>query len=451
MATIAAQRSPLYWQKVPGGLPAIVDVSKFSGNIFFVDSNAANAGDTTGHGSEPDAPFATWDYAVGQCTANQGDVILILPGHAEAVIAAGTVTLDVAGVTTIFLGHGAARGTMTFGTAVGASVLITAANVKVLNALCVAAIDGLTNPWHVQAADCELDLEWRDGSATIEAERAVLTTAAADRLKVNLVHRGFITGNAGVNAIRLVGCDGARINVDYYGLCTTAVVEFLTTACTNVDVKGRFYVHGQSLVRNVVDTVTGSTWTADGFDSIAGAHFSGGNALALAADDVSAVKAETALIKTETDKIASVKTVTDALTYDRVLKVTIADGTTIPNNSQAAGGLLATATGGDCLIEEIVWQRGATAFTVATNLEFSTDNTNGLTGAAAPNVVALLAKFAANNTGIASIDGSTKQLPFVLESTKKLYIHGDDAAPGAGGATDFYIKYRPLTSAGSLA
>lgn len=132
-------------------------------------------------------------------------------------------------------------------------------------------------------------------------------------------------------------------------------------------------------------------------------------------------------------------------------KTSIADGTTIPNNAQAAAGLLATATNGDCLIEEIVWQRGADNFVGPTNYEFTTDNVNGLTGAAAPNVLALLAKFNAQKTGIASIDGATKQLPFVLESGKKLYIHGDDGATSAGGATDFYIKYRRLAANAYLA
>jgi hypothetical protein len=132
-------------------------------------------------------------------------------------------------------------------------------------------------------------------------------------------------------------------------------------------------------------------------------------------------------------------------------KTTIADGTTIPNNAQAAAGLLATATGGDVLVEEIIWQRGADNFVGPTNYEFTTDNVAGLSGAAAPNGVAILAKFNAAKTGILSIDGTTKQIPFVLESTKKLYIHGDDAATSAGGTTDFYIKYRRLAAGAYLA
>src|SRR4030042_373221 len=177
---------------------------------------------------------------------------------------------------------------------------------------------------------------------------------------------------------------------------------------------------------------------------------------------------EIAAIKTETDKIGTVAntggtasigaiigdvkniTVAEQL-MDGYKKTTIADGTTIPNNSQAAAGLLATANGGDILVEEIIWQRGADNFVGPTNYEFTTDNVAGLTGVDAPNGVAILAKFNAAKTGVLSIDGTTKQLPFVLESTKKLYIHGDDAATSAGGTTNFYIKYKRLAAGAYLA
>lgn len=128
-----------------------------------------------------------------------------------------------------------------------------------------------------------------------------------------------------------------------------------------------------------------------------------------------------------------------------VLKTTIADGTTIPNNSQAAAGLLATASG-DVLIEEIIIQRAATNFAGPTNYELTTDNVAGLTGAAAPVGLLPLADFEAQDTTILSLDGATKQIPFVLEDGKKLYIHGDDGATSAGGSTDFYIKYRGVGS-----
>ena len=260
-------------------------------NVFFLDSSASARGgaDVTNGGTKA-APFLTLNYAFTQCVANRGDVIVGMPNHAETLTAAAAVAANIAGVRFIGMGVGANRPTFTFGTSTAASILITAANIKMWNIVGVAGIDGLTNPFHVQAIDCDLDLEWRDGSATVEALRAILTTAAADRLYANLRYYGFTTGDAVVNAIRLVGCNGGRINVDAFGLCSTAWVEFVTTACSDIVVKGRMFTQGiTNFTRDVVDTVGGSTWSAEIFDASNGSNVSGGSAAALAVDDVSVV------------------------------------------------------------------------------------------------------------------------------------------------------------------
>jgi hypothetical protein len=149
----------------------------------------------------------------------------------------------------------------------------------------------VVSPIVVSAPDCTIDIEVQDASAAIECVSAILTTADADKLSVNLKYRGFIAGNACVSPIRLVGVDTARIFVDFYGVASTAVVEFHTTACHDIDVTGKFYNNGTSLTKNVVDTATGSTWSARGWDGNSNANFSGGDNAALASDDASTIKA----------------------------------------------------------------------------------------------------------------------------------------------------------------
>ena len=260
-------------------------------NVFFVDStSSARGGADATNGGTKAAPFLTWNYAYTQCLASRGDVIVGMPGHVETLSVAAAVAANIAGVRTIGMGVGANRPTFTFAGVAGASVLITAANTKIWNIVGIAGLDLLTNPFHIQAADCELDIEWRDGSATVEAVRAILTTAAADRLSVNLRYYGFTTGDAVANAVRLVGCNGGRITVDAFGLCSTAWVEFSGTACSDIVVKGRMFTQGiTNFTRDVVDTIGGSTWSAEIFDASAGANVSGGSAAALAVDDVSVV------------------------------------------------------------------------------------------------------------------------------------------------------------------
>lgn len=96
------------------------------GQIFFVDSvNGSNSNDGTSWAEA----VATVDYAVGLCTANRGDLIVVAPAHAETIDAAGDITLDVAGVTIWCLGHGDAASTFTFdGSDATPSIVVSASD-----------------------------------------------------------------------------------------------------------------------------------------------------------------------------------------------------------------------------------------------------------------------------------------------------------------------------------
>src|SRR4051794_33987941 len=115
-------RTPFVVAAAQGAGPAFLLDTRFCpGNVYFVQSTHTNKGDTAGRGRTPDAPFATIAYAVGQCTANQGDLIVALPGHVETCTAAGTVTVNKAGVTILGIGTGRLRPRVLYTTAVAAS------------------------------------------------------------------------------------------------------------------------------------------------------------------------------------------------------------------------------------------------------------------------------------------------------------------------------------------
>lgn len=151
MATIVGQRSPLFYKKVAGGLPVILDTSKFTGNVFYVDSAVGTDG--AGYGSTPDAPLATIDYAIGLCTASQGDVILVLPGHAEDVAAA--ITCDIAGVKIIGLGESNDRPALT-GADVLDAITVTADDVTIENLRFPTPSAAVTALINVAAANCKV-------------------------------------------------------------------------------------------------------------------------------------------------------------------------------------------------------------------------------------------------------------------------------------------------------
>jgi hypothetical protein len=272
-----------------GGIPAT------TGNVFFVDSGNGSNGNT----GQADNPFATLDYAIGKCTANNGDIIVLGAGHAETVSGASGITFDVAGVTVVGLGEGASRPTFTF-SATASTIVISAASVQFghvngageYSIVCKPSIDEVVTGLSISGASCTVYMEWQDPTTAIEALTAITTTAAADKFRCNLKYLGQTGGNANVNAVILVGVNDAIVNIDFYGKASTAVVEFLTTACTNVQVYGYIYnTSGTAPAKTVVDTAGSSTWWAAFYDGTAGASISGGSAAALAADDVAAVAA----------------------------------------------------------------------------------------------------------------------------------------------------------------
>jgi hypothetical protein len=127
-------RSGLFVKKQAGAsFSTVEDMAHSTGNRFYVDSGSSSNGDSAGYGQSPDSPFATIDFAVSQCTANNGDIIYAMPGHAETVSAAGGLDLDVAGMSLIGIGHGTDMPTVTLDTATSADVDIDAANVLVEN------------------------------------------------------------------------------------------------------------------------------------------------------------------------------------------------------------------------------------------------------------------------------------------------------------------------------
>lgn len=262
-------------------------IDQCSGKVYWVGNNAtklegeATAADTNlnGKGGSFHKPFATLDYAVGQCVASRGDVIFIRPGYTDAVTSAQPA-LDVAGITIVGLGEGDLAPLFTFG-ATTSTIAISAANVAVSGIKIKATIDSVVAGFTVSAAGCSLDFESLDTSSAVEFISAVVTTSAADNLKIRARHRGFAAGDAMTRYIDLIGVQTANIDVDFFGKASTSVVDMRTTACDNIQVKGRFYNESAALTKNVTNNTT-STWSVRGFDAKGGNEFAGSDDTAVA-------------------------------------------------------------------------------------------------------------------------------------------------------------------------
>ena len=264
------------------------------GKVFWVNNSSVlpegGIGASDGNDGTYLRPFSTIDYAVGKCTASRGDIIMVMPGHIEAITST-SLAIDVIGVAIIGLGEGDLRPLFNFG-ATSSNIPISAANTSLKNVVLKSTIDDVVAGITVSAAGVTLDIETRDTSSAIEFISAVVTTADADNFVAKLRHRGFVAGNAMVRYVDLVGCRDADIEVDFFGIASTAVVNMRTTACDNVQVKGRFYNESAALTKNVVNSTT-STWSVSGFDAKAAKNFAGSDDQAVRYTDADLITDDT--------------------------------------------------------------------------------------------------------------------------------------------------------------
>lgn len=180
------------------GIPVL---NTHSGNVFWVDS--VNGSD--GNKGTFDRPFATIDYAIGRCTANQGDIIMVKAGHSEDPTT--SIALDVAGVAIYGLGWGANRPTITFGAA-GATMAMSAANCLIhglrFDLGTVAAT--VTNAITITAASCVVQCCETVPHATSQFTNFLTATDVAFVEILGNRFRGLHTAS-GTSGIVVDGCD----------------------------------------------------------------------------------------------------------------------------------------------------------------------------------------------------------------------------------------------------
>ncbi len=191
----------------PMGVPGYTLVPN-GGNIFYVRSTGRVAGDP----AYVQYILPTLAGALALCRANGGDVIQLLPGHAENVT---TTPTFVAGVKIVSGGYGAERATFTW-TATTSNWAINVNNVSIQN--CVFNMDGavVATAITVTGTDCSItDNDLRvASSATLLCTLGIDISTGAHRAKVL---RNFIRGsNLGLTSapIRLSGIGVQNVIVD---------------------------------------------------------------------------------------------------------------------------------------------------------------------------------------------------------------------------------------------
>jgi hypothetical protein len=238
---------------------------KGASNVYFV-SSVLGADGNPGTKMASGGPLATLKQAL--TLVSPGDTIVLMPGHVETMIAAGTISIATANLLIVGLGVGAVRPTFSYSTATTATFDIVKDNITFVNcrwdmtgfAALVKGINVKTAANDVTFESCE----FIQSSATNACATAILTDATANNLRINncrFTQKG--AGTAMTNALNVVGGDGLQITNSFFnGLYASGsgAIQNVTTLCTNYLLTGNTMINqtaGATKIAVFVSTSTG--------------------------------------------------------------------------------------------------------------------------------------------------------------------------------------------------
>lgn len=142
------------------GMPVL---NGYAGNVLWVGS--AVSGNSDGNKGTRDRPFATLDYAIGKTTANNGDIIMVMPNHSETITGASGITLDVAGITVVGMGNYNQRPRFLMDGGTTVSAVVSAADVTLSNMVFASGHADVVTCFGVTAVGSWFDqIEFVDGT-----------------------------------------------------------------------------------------------------------------------------------------------------------------------------------------------------------------------------------------------------------------------------------------------
>lgn len=253
--------------RTPGGT-----IAHPGGRVHYVRSSGGQDGDDE---TLRRRLHTTLNSALAQCRSGLGDVVVVLPGHAENISSADQMSSLVAGTTIVGMGSGNLRPTFTW-TAATATFLLDVANVTLSNLrLLMDPGTGTTTvaaPITVSAAGCSiLGCQIRMGTdANSKVTIGITTTAAADDFTIAGCEIYGATAAECTTMIQFVGADRLKFLgntvVGATSAATVGVLRFLTTASTDIKMfhnSLRNNKAGGGATDNVVTGMAGVTGEVD--------------------------------------------------------------------------------------------------------------------------------------------------------------------------------------------
>ncbi len=227
-----------------GGIPRL---DMFSGNVFWVHS--VTGADATSSGTK-NRPFATINYAVSRCTASNGDIIIVKEKHAETCAAAGSITVDKAGVTIIGLGLGSQRPIISVGTLTSATFLISATGVTIQNLVFSATLADVVTAINVTAKDANiLQCEFVESAADLNILTPVKATSTTNNNADGLRVDGCRWNGVDANSLEFLEVNA---NLDRLTLDNNFVTQVASTATPLILVAGTKVLTGARIANNFI-------------------------------------------------------------------------------------------------------------------------------------------------------------------------------------------------------
>lgn len=199
--------------------------------------------------------YSTLNAALNKCRSGAGDIVIVLPGHAENISTADQMSNLVAGTRIIGLGQGTSRPTFTW-TAAGSTFLFDVANVSLHNCILeMAGPPGSTTalsvaaPITVSAAGCAITnclirtSVDADQLATVPIK---LTDAADDCALIGLRMYGATAGES-TTMVDVLGADRLLMEdcvvMGATSSTTVGVMRFAATAATDIVIRRSTFVN----------------------------------------------------------------------------------------------------------------------------------------------------------------------------------------------------------------
>lgn len=221
-----------------------------TGRVMFVSNVSGDLGNNSAwdgkRGASPSQPFLTLAFAITQARSSKGDVIYLMPGHAEVIATATSLALNKIGVQIIGLGVGSNRPSITFN-GVASIITISGASTVLKNVQLLAGVDEVVTAISVTAAFVTIDAVDVVETTSKQFIQKILTSSAATDLVVKECTDHQSTAPAANSLwIQLVAAHRAKILNNRIFITTTnsasSSVISASTASSNILIKDNIIV-----------------------------------------------------------------------------------------------------------------------------------------------------------------------------------------------------------------